>query len=170
MALRRSPCGVGWDDDPHSIAEQRTTTSRSPSTALSEPFGRASVAVGQPKEGIFAAFGDARYKIESGAMMKSREGTPRPSSPLGRRGDDQGNLSSSTCADRARAVRSRYWQVIPCGHCAANAPSTVTCRVVSVTLAAVNENVPRTTSGDELVMTSSPDVALNISVVPPLLT
>ena len=31
------------------------------------------ILVDQPKDGIFAAFGDARYKIESGEVVKSRE-------------------------------------------------------------------------------------------------
>ena len=31
------------------------------------------ILVDQPKDGIFAAFGDARYKIESGEIVKSRE-------------------------------------------------------------------------------------------------
>lgn len=32
-----------------------------------------SILIDQPKDGIFAAFGDARYKIESGEIVKSRE-------------------------------------------------------------------------------------------------
>src|SRR6202011_3960353 len=31
------------------------------------------ILVDQPKDGLFAAFGDARYKIESGEVVQSRE-------------------------------------------------------------------------------------------------
>jgi hypothetical protein len=63
-------------------------------------------------------------------------------------------------------LQARYKQVVPGGHDAAKEPWTVTLRVLFVVLSAVNVNVPRTAVGDELVMTSSPDTAANISIVP----
>ena len=36
-------------------------------------FADRNILVDQPKDGIFAAFGDARYKIESGEVVQSRE-------------------------------------------------------------------------------------------------
>lgn len=62
--------------------------------------------------------------------------------------------------------RPPYWQVIPGGQSAANAPSTVTVRALLAVLAAVKVNVPRTAVVEELVITSSPDVAANISMDP----
>jgi hypothetical protein len=49
---------ASWDSEPHSIADY---------------LADRNILVDLPKDGIFAAFGDARYKIESGEVVKSRE-------------------------------------------------------------------------------------------------
>jgi hypothetical protein len=49
-----------------------------------------------------------------------------------------------------------------------NVPFAVTVAVPPAGSVAVNVNVPRTDDGDELVMTSWPDVELNICMDPPL--
>jgi hypothetical protein len=49
-----------------------------------------------------------------------------------------------------------------------NDPRAVTVLVPSIAFVPVKVNVPRTADGEELVMTSSPDVEVNVSMVPAL--
>jgi hypothetical protein len=64
--------------------------------------------------------------------------------------------------------RNDYKQLIPGEHCALNVPFAVTVPVPPEGSVAVNVKEPRTDDGDELVMTSWPDVELNIRIVPPV--
>jgi hypothetical protein len=70
------------------------------------------------------------------------------------------SISASTIDD--------YWQVIPGAHCASNEPFAVTELVPPAASVAVKVKVPRTVDDEELVITSWPDVELNICTLPPL--
>jgi hypothetical protein len=61
-----------------------------------------------------------------------------------------------------------YWQVIPGAHGALKVPLAVTVPVPPPTSVPVKLKVPRTDDGEELVITSWPDVELNICMLPPL--
>ncbi len=66
-----------------------------------------------------------------------------------------------------RTVRP-YWQVIPGAHCALNEPFAVTEPVPPVALVPVKVKVPRTAEGEELMITSWPEIELNMLIAPPL--
>lgn len=64
----------------------------------------------------------------------------------------------------SRLLPPAYWQTVPGAHCALKEPLTLTVPVPP-TSAPVKENVPRIADGEELVMTSCPDVELNSWIV-----